>query len=263
MRAAGSCGAGADREPAGKLGLPGGGKGGAFLVADADPFYLAAADRVGERVERVADQSEDMLDPELLQRADENVRNRLRHRCLLFPLCPRVAERQLSASALDVGLRPVGAGGQLLVPPPVGVFPRDGPGFARYVLFAGGALRRLAGEVVGREGLGEDAVDLVGPAAVVLDDMVGDLGHGSRLTDAGFVLIIAPDGAAGKLVATPLAHAACGWNFFNARKPSTTKIASSTSCDTTKAGSVLCVGASACRKPIFWNDWMTPTKQLR
>src|SRR6202044_1266344 len=100
MRAAGSCGAGADREPAGKLGLPGGGKGGAFLVADADPFYLAAADRVGERVERVADQSEDMLDPELLQRADENVRNRLRHRCLLFPLCPGwlllLAERQLS-----------------------------------------------------------------------------------------------------------------------------------------------------------------------
>src|SRR3984885_10133621 len=86
-----------------------------------------------------------------------------------------VAERQFPASALDVGFRPIGAGGQLLVPPPVGVFPRDGPGFARHVLFAGGALRGLAGEVVGREWLGEDAVDLVGPAAVMIDDMIGDL----------------------------------------------------------------------------------------
>jgi hypothetical protein len=65
------------------------------------------------------------------------------------------------------------------------------------VLFAGGAFRGFAGEVVRREGLGEDAVDLVGPAAVVLDDMIGDLGHGSRLVD---VSMIAAVRAAGKRV---------------------------------------------------------------
>src|SRR5580700_3703663 len=251
MRAAGARGAGANPEPAGKLGLPGGGKGCAFLVADADPFYIAAADRVGERVERVADQSEDMLDPELLERADENVRNRLRHLCLLFPLglvrLLLLAERWCPASALDVGFRPIGACGQLLVPPAVGVFPRDGSGFSRHMLFAGGAFRGLAGEVVGREGLGEDAVDLVGPAAVVLDDMIGDLGHGSRLTD---VSIIAPVRAAGKHVSAPR-HAARGWKFRSARKPSTRKIASTTTWAAMNGGSVLCVGASACRKSIF------------
>ena len=124
MRAAGSRRAGADRELAGELGLAGGGKGCAFLVADADPFYVAAADRVGKRVERVADQSEDMPDPELLERVDENVRNRLGQLCLLFPLGPvwllLVAEW---LSAFDVGFRPIRAGGQLLVPPAVGVLP--------------------------------------------------------------------------------------------------------------------------------------------
>src|SRR5271169_1289840 len=39
------------------------------------------------------------------------------------------------------------------------------------------ALRRHFGSVVGREGFGEYAVDLVSPAAVVFDDMIRDLGH--------------------------------------------------------------------------------------
>jgi hypothetical protein len=86
MRAAGAGGAGADREPAGKLGLAGGGKRRAFLVADADPFDVAAANRVGERIERVADQSENVLDPDLLEHADQYVRDRLGHlRLLNFP----------------------------------------------------------------------------------------------------------------------------------------------------------------------------------
>ena len=64
--AAGAGGAGAHRKPAGELGLAGRGKRGAFFVADADPFDLASPDRVGERIERIADQPEYMLDPDLL-----------------------------------------------------------------------------------------------------------------------------------------------------------------------------------------------------
>jgi hypothetical protein len=50
--------------------LPGGGESGAFFVADADPFDVAAANRVGERIERVADQPENLLDPDLLEHAN-------------------------------------------------------------------------------------------------------------------------------------------------------------------------------------------------
>ena len=68
--------AGADAEPAGELGLAGGGQRRAFLMTDADPFDLAAPDRVGERIERVADQSEDMFDADLLEHANQKFRNR-------------------------------------------------------------------------------------------------------------------------------------------------------------------------------------------
>ena len=84
MRAARSGRAGADREPAGQFRLTGGGQRGAFLVADADPFDLAAANRVGERIERVADQPENVLDADLLEHADQNVRDCLGHLRLLF-----------------------------------------------------------------------------------------------------------------------------------------------------------------------------------
>jgi hypothetical protein len=36
-----------------------------FLVADADPFDLAARERICKRIERVSDQPEDMLGPDL------------------------------------------------------------------------------------------------------------------------------------------------------------------------------------------------------
>jgi hypothetical protein len=48
-------------------------------VADADPLNVASANRVGERVEGITDQPEDMLDPELSERADQNIRYRLCH----------------------------------------------------------------------------------------------------------------------------------------------------------------------------------------
>ena len=41
----------ADREPAGQLGLAGSGQRGSLLVADADPFNVAAANRIRERIE--------------------------------------------------------------------------------------------------------------------------------------------------------------------------------------------------------------------
>ena len=84
MSATGTGRAGADGEPAGKLGLARGGERRAFLVTNADPFDLAAAHRVGERIERVADQRENLPDADLLKHADQNFRHCLRHRTLLF-----------------------------------------------------------------------------------------------------------------------------------------------------------------------------------
>src|SRR5882672_475147 len=66
-----------------ELGLAGEGVRRAFLVADADPFDVAAANRIGERIERVADQSEDVLDADLFERANQNACYRLRHPRLL------------------------------------------------------------------------------------------------------------------------------------------------------------------------------------
>ena len=83
MGAAGTGGAGADREAAGELGLTGGGQRRALLVADADPFDVAASNRVGERIERIADQAEDLPDADLLERSDQHIRNRSRHPRLL------------------------------------------------------------------------------------------------------------------------------------------------------------------------------------
>jgi hypothetical protein len=46
-------------------------------MADTDPFNISAADRIGERIERVANQCENMLDPNLLKHANHDVRDRL------------------------------------------------------------------------------------------------------------------------------------------------------------------------------------------
>src|SRR6202022_3569151 len=62
-------GAGAYPKPAGELGLAGGGQCRAFLVTDADPFDLASPYRVGQRIEGIPDQSEDMPDTDLFDHA--------------------------------------------------------------------------------------------------------------------------------------------------------------------------------------------------
>src|ERR1700691_1532911 len=84
MRTAGPGRAAAHAELPGQLSLAGGGKRSAFLVADADPFNVAAAHGVRERVERVADQSENLPDANLLQGVYQYVGHCVSHRCLLL-----------------------------------------------------------------------------------------------------------------------------------------------------------------------------------
>src|ERR1700735_4902017 len=60
MSAAGSGRTCAYRELTGELGLTGGGKRRSFLMAHADPFDSASSNRIGERIQGVADPSPDM-----------------------------------------------------------------------------------------------------------------------------------------------------------------------------------------------------------
>jgi hypothetical protein len=77
MVAAGAGGAGTHAEPAGELGLPGGGQRRTFFMPYADPFDLAVPDRIRQRVERITNQSKDMPDADLFEHADQKFRNRL------------------------------------------------------------------------------------------------------------------------------------------------------------------------------------------
>src|SRR4030088_1831481 len=87
---------------------------------------------------------------------------------------------------LDVGLGAVAAGGGLGVPFAIGRFIFDGLGTAGHALFGGGAFG--CGECcgVGREGFRKHAIDGVGPAAVMLHDFVGDVGHRELAFFVGF-----------------------------------------------------------------------------
>src|SRR5580692_8132916 len=87
--------------------------------------------------------------------------------------------RRVGASplAFDVGLRPVVALDHFLVPAATGVFPGDAGLVAGRTLLTGGAQGGFAGVVVAAEGLRIDAVYPIGPATVVLDNLIGDLGH--------------------------------------------------------------------------------------
>src|ERR1700693_5397413 len=65
----------------------------------------------------------------------------------------------------------------LYVPLAFFVLVLDSLAVAGHFLLGGGGLRGCERVGVGRERLGERAVDLVGPTAIVLDDLVGDFGH--------------------------------------------------------------------------------------
>src|SRR5229473_4718323 len=78
---------------------------------------------------------------------------------------------------LDIGLRTVAAGGGFGVPLAVGGFVFDRLGSAGHALLGGGAPGGGKCRGMGRERFGKHAIDGIGPAAVVLDDFVGDVGH--------------------------------------------------------------------------------------
>src|SRR4029077_19940115 len=80
---------------------------------------------------------------------------------------------------LDVGLRPVGAGGELAVPFARGVLIFDPLGGAGDLLLGSGNLGSRDRIRTGGEGLRVGGPHLIGPAPVVLDDLIGDPAHGS------------------------------------------------------------------------------------
>jgi hypothetical protein len=53
-------------------------------MSDADPFDATSASRMGKRIERVADQSKNVLDANLLKHANEDIRNCMGHLRLRF-----------------------------------------------------------------------------------------------------------------------------------------------------------------------------------
>jgi hypothetical protein len=52
-------------------------------MPDADPLYLAAANRVAQRVEGITNQAEDLPNPDLFEHADQDVCYHLSHLSLL------------------------------------------------------------------------------------------------------------------------------------------------------------------------------------
>jgi hypothetical protein len=64
VRVAGTAAASANRKPSGQLGVGRGGKGTRLLVANVHPFdSFGSADRIDDRVEAIADDAVDPLDP--------------------------------------------------------------------------------------------------------------------------------------------------------------------------------------------------------
>src|SRR6266404_1705203 len=86
---------------------------------------------------------------------------------------------------LDVGLGAVAAGGGFAVPFAVRRLVFDRLGAAGNALLGGGALGGGKRCGMGREGFRKHAVDGVGPAAVMLNDLVGDEGHDELACFAG------------------------------------------------------------------------------
>src|SRR6185436_11281755 len=78
---------------------------------------------------------------------------------------------------LDVGFRPVIARSGLRVPSSVGGFVLDRLGAARHPLLGGCAPCGCQRRGAVRKRLGKHAVDRIGPAAVMFDDLVGHMGH--------------------------------------------------------------------------------------
>src|SRR5258708_39923335 len=95
------------------------------------------------------------------------------------------SERGILRSVLDIGLRPVIAGGGLGVPLAVRRLIFDRLGAAGHALLGGGASGgRQCGCMV-REWFRKHAVDGIGPAAVMFDDLVSYVAHRELASLAG------------------------------------------------------------------------------
>jgi hypothetical protein len=79
MGAARPRGAGADRKTAGELGLTRRRESRALFMANANPFDCGASHGIGQRIERVADQSKNLLDADVLKHTDQRIRDCLSH----------------------------------------------------------------------------------------------------------------------------------------------------------------------------------------
>jgi|SRR5580704_8075967 hypothetical protein len=76
-------GTGAHTEVARELRLACGGKRRSLLVTHANPFDITSSHRVSERIQRVANESEYVLDANSFESADQNLSYRLGHARLL------------------------------------------------------------------------------------------------------------------------------------------------------------------------------------
>src|SRR5262245_54779239 len=83
VRAAGTGRARAYTEAAGQFGLSCSGECRTLLMPHPDPLYLAAADRITQRIEGITNQAEDLLNTDLFEHADQDVCYHLSHLGLL------------------------------------------------------------------------------------------------------------------------------------------------------------------------------------
>jgi len=102
MRATRTGGAGTHREPAREFCLAGCGERRAFLVTHTDPFDAASADCVRQWVQGVTDQCEDLLDTDLLEHADQDIRYCFSHSPLRVSLTLRRLPLSLDFLGEDV-----------------------------------------------------------------------------------------------------------------------------------------------------------------
>ncbi len=80
-------GAGADRKTAGELGLTRRRERRTLFMANTNPFDGGGSHGIGQRVERVADQSKNLLDADVLKHTHQRLRDCLGH---VFLLCGSV-----------------------------------------------------------------------------------------------------------------------------------------------------------------------------
>jgi hypothetical protein len=99
MRAARPRRSGAHREPAGQLRLTGCGQCSAFFMPYADPLDLAPPYGNAQRVQRVADQGEDLLYADLLEDVDEGLSDSTRDGSLPWLACFHRNGRRVWANA--------------------------------------------------------------------------------------------------------------------------------------------------------------------